>query len=194
MNFLAHIYLSGENIPLSIGNFIADAVKGTHYKNYPEQIKQGILLHRKIDTFTDKHPIVRQSKNRLSPIYGLYNGVIIDILYDHFLAANWQKYSVIDLEKYVQTFYKNLKSYEDLLPAKILKLMPIMIQQNWLLNYATIPGIEKILSQMNNRTKGKSKMHLAINDLKQNYTHLENDFYIFFEELTNYTYSLLLTK
>ena len=93
MNFRAHIYLSGENEPLKIGNFIADSIRGNSYLDYPEDLKNGILLHRYIDTFTDAHPIYRKSKHRLHEKYGHYSGVIMDIVYDHFLAKNWNKYS-----------------------------------------------------------------------------------------------------
>ena len=90
MNFLAHIYLSGDDPELKIGNFIADAVKGKKYTTYPQKIQEGIILHRKIDSFTDAHPIVKKSASRLFSKYGHYNSVIVDILYDHFLAKNWK--------------------------------------------------------------------------------------------------------
>ena len=93
MNFLAHIYLSGNNDMLKIGNFMADSVRGHHYLDYPDEIRKGILLHRYIDTFTDAHPIYRKSKHRLHEKYGHYSGVIMDIVYDHFLAKNWNNYS-----------------------------------------------------------------------------------------------------
>ena len=71
MNFLAHIYLSGEDQELKIGNFIADSVKGKKFAQFPERIQQGITLHRKIDSYTDSHPIVRESVLRLFPKYEL---------------------------------------------------------------------------------------------------------------------------
>ena len=57
MNFLAHIYLSGNNDLIKIGNFMADGIRGKDYLKFPEQVKNGILLHRQIDTFTDAHVI-----------------------------------------------------------------------------------------------------------------------------------------
>ena len=102
MNFLAHIYLSGDNEELKIGNFIADSVKGKQYLEYPPGIIDGIVLHRAIDTFTDTHPIVSRSVERLFERYGHYSRVIVDILYDHFLAANWKDYSDIPLKGQIQ--------------------------------------------------------------------------------------------
>lgn len=93
MNYLAHIYLSGEDDQLKIGNFIADSVKGRKFIGFPHQVKNGIILHRAIDTYTDSHPVVKKSVHRLFPVYSHYSAVIVDILYDHFLAANWHEYS-----------------------------------------------------------------------------------------------------
>ena len=88
MNFLAHAVLSFENPELMVGNFIADFVKGNDYLQYQDPVKRGILLHRDIDQFTDQHPTVRLSKSRLYDAFGHYAGVIVDMYYDHFLAAN----------------------------------------------------------------------------------------------------------
>jgi acyl carrier protein phosphodiesterase len=183
MNYLAHIYLSGDNDLITIGNFIADGIKGKSYKKQPLAIQIGILLHRNIDTFTDAHPIVRQSTKRLHEKYGHYSGIIVDILYDHFLAKNWTKYSQIPLENYVDTFYDSLEDNYNLLPLRIQKMMPYMLADNWLLSYASIEGISRVLDGMNRRTKNKSGMDEAVNELEVFYTEFENEFTAFFEEL-----------
>lgn len=183
MNFLAHIYLSGNNKMVTIGNFMADGIYGESYKNYPTDIQKGILLHREIDTFTDAHYIVRQSTKRLHENYSHYSGVIVDILYDHFLAKNWNAYSTISLEVYVDTFYNVLEGHFEILPLRIQRLMPFMIADNWLLNYSKIEGIQRVLEGMNRRSKYKSNMNEATKDLKKFYSEFENEFTLFFEEL-----------
>lgn len=183
MNFLAHIYLSGEDEELIIGNFIADSVKGKKYLQYPEGIKKGIILHRAIDYFTDTHPVVRQSISRLFEVYGHYSGVIVDILYDHFLAKNWKEYALIPLEEFTQNFYKLLQENIETLPKPTQLFMPYMIKDNWLLSYASVEGIGQILKQMNERTKKRSQMHLAIKELELHYDDFENEFTIFFKDL-----------
>ncbi|MDY7395064.1 ACP phosphodiesterase [Aureibaculum sp. 2210JD6-5] len=188
MNFLAHIYLSGDNDELKIGNFIADGIRGKRYKKYPLDIQRGILLHRQIDSFTDAHPIVRKSKKRLHPRYRHYDGVIIDILYDHYLAKNWSNYSQTPLKDTAQEFYALLEFNYDLLPNKIQNLLPYMIKGDWLYNYRTLEGIENVLIGMNRRTKNISKMNLAIEDLNLYYTEFENDFKVFFEDLRVFSY------
>lgn len=192
MNFLAHIYLS-NNIPLvSIGNFIADGIKGKEYKSFPKDIQIGILLHREIDTFTDAHPTVRQSTKRLHQNYSHYSGVIVDILYDHFLAKNWNRYSNMPLELFVSDFYDLLEVHFELLPKRIQQMIPYMIADNWLLNYANIEGIQKVLDGMNRRTKNLSGMNNATSELITYYSEFENEFTEFFEELRTFSSSKLL--
>lgn len=183
MNFLAHIYLSGDNEMITIGNFIADGIKGKRYQTYPNAIQVGVLLHREIDTFTDAHPTVRLSTKRLHPRYGHYSGVIVDILYDHFLAKNWSSYSEIPLKIYVDDFYESLRIHNDLLPSRIQKMMPYMLSDNWLLNYAKIEGIQNVLNGMNRRTKNIVGMDRATDELKEFYHEFEAEFTSFFEEL-----------
>ena len=183
MNYLAHIYLSGDNEIVTIGNFIADGIKGKHYKKRKRDIQIGVLLHRHIDTFTDAHKTVRKSTKRLHKNYGHYSGVIVDILYDHFLAKNWRDYSDIPLENYANSFYDSLETHYDLLPLRIQKMIPYMLADNWLLSYASIDGISRVLSGMNRRTKNISGMDKAVNELEEFYEEFENEFTLFFDEL-----------
>lgn len=186
MNFLAHIYLSGDDDNLKIGNFIADSVKGKSYVKFPKEIQKGIILHRAIDFYTDTHPIVRKSAARLFERYKHYNGIIVDILYDHFLALHWKKFSATELDVYVADFYNLLQENYHVLPKRIQQFMPYMLKDNWLLSYATIDGIGKILYQMNQRTKNVSQMNFAVEELEEFYTEFELEFLSFFEELRNF--------
>lgn len=186
MNFLAHIYLSGDNEMVTIGNFIADGIKGKKYRKYPIDVQIGILLHREIDTYTDAHKIVRKSTKRLHKNYGHYSGVIVDILYDHFLAKNWDDYCDEPLADYIENFYDSLRNNFEMLPTRIQKLMPYMIADNWLLSYAEIGGIKRVLEGMNRRTNNKSKMNEATKELRKYYIEFEDEFTHFFRELQNF--------
>jgi acyl carrier protein phosphodiesterase len=183
VNFLAHIYLSGENDNLKIGNFISDFIKGNKYEHFSKEIQNGIYLHQQIDTFTDAHKVVRKSKRRLHERYGHYDGVIIDVFYDYFLAKNWKDYSPIPLDKYEQNFLDLMQQNFDLLPKPVQHILPYMQTQRWLTAYATFEGIEKALIGINKRTKYKSQMHLAIEDLEIHNNEFEADFTTFFKDL-----------
>ncbi|THF52682.1 DUF479 domain-containing protein [Flavobacterium supellecticarium] len=186
MNFLAHIYLSGDDDLIKIGNFMADGIRGNDYRNFNPDIQKGILLHRAIDTFTDTHPIFRKSKHRLHEAYGHYSGVIMDVFYDHFLAKNWDRYSETPLETYVAAFYSSLKEHYDLLTEKTKGLMPYMIERNWLVSYASIDGIATILFQMDQRTKNRSRMQYSVRELQEYYVNFEIEFTLFFDEIKQF--------
>lgn len=193
MNFLAHIYLSGDNDLIKIGNFMADGIRGRQYEKYPLEIQKGIILHRAIDTFTDAHPIFRQSTKRLHQNYHHYAGVIVDVFYDHFLAKNWNTYSDERLEDFVARFYQSLSDNKSVLSERTLMVMPYMFEQNWLVSYQTVEGINRILTQMDHRTKNLSKMRFATNELSEFYSEFENEFTKFFEELITYSNTKIIT-
>lgn len=192
MNFLAHIYLSGDNDLVKIGNFMADGIRAKDYLSMADAIQIGVLLHRQIDSFTDAHPVFRQSTQRLHPKYHHYAGVIVDIFYDHFLAKNWLQYSNEPLADYVNRFYESLLQNSKLLTERTLFLMPVMRRDNWLVRYQTVAGIEFILKQMDSRTKMKSKMSFAAEDLRLNYADYEAEFSVFFEDLTDFAVKKLI--
>ena len=107
----------------------------------------------------------------------------MDIFYDHFLAKNWSDYSDIPLEDYIQSFYKLLLDNFDILPENIQKMAPIMMEGNWLLIYADLDGIDRVLAGMNRRTKNRSGMDTAGRELKEFYTLFEADFKLVINDL-----------
>ena len=168
---------------------MADSIRGNKYKHLPARIQKGIHLHRAIDTFTDTHPIPRQSSKKLHKRYSHYSRVIVDIFYDHFLAKNWRMYSDIPLGDFVADFYALLQENFNLLPTGVKRMMPYMIADNWLVNYAGIEGIGRVLNGMNRRTDHKSGMNLAIEELMVHYADFEDEFTLFFKELESYAHN-----
>ena len=193
MNFLAHIYLSFGDEEITIGNFIADSIRGNKFKHLPARVQKGIKLHRHIDTFTDAHPTVRKSTKRLHENYGHYSGIIVDIFYDHYLAKNWKTYSETPLDVFVNNFYDLLEDNYEILPIGVQRMMPYMISDNWIFNYSKMDGIARVLNGMNRRTKNKSKMNFAILDLETHYDKFEKEFTSFFEELTAFSKQKYIT-
>lgn len=183
MNFLAHIYLSGDDDLIKIGNFMADGIRGKDYLQLPESVQKGVLLHRAIDSYTDAHPVFKQSTKRLHKRYHHYAGVIVDVFYDHFLARNWCDYHPRTLETYVDAFYQSLSAHEDILTEKTKNLMPYMVRHNWLVNYQYTEGIARILTQMDHRTKDISQMQHAHEELQEYYIDFEQEFKSFFADM-----------
>ncbi|NQZ75350.1 MAG: DUF479 domain-containing protein [Ekhidna sp.] len=183
MNFLAHIFLSGSNEQVLVGNFIGDFVKGSQMKEYGEEVQNGIRLHRSIDHYTDTHPVVLESKVRLRDQFRHYAPVIVDIFYDHFLAKFWGEFSQIPLLDFTRGFYHNIEKYSEILPKGVKHMLGYMSKDNWLYNYQYIEGIDRALSGMSRRTKFESKMEHASKALEENYEAFENEFRRFFPDL-----------
>jgi acyl carrier protein phosphodiesterase len=184
MNFLAHIYLSGDDQKLMVGNFIADFVKGRNaLAQFEPAIVRGIELHRTIDEFTDTHPIVSESKNRLRPKYRHYSGVIVDVFYDHFLSKNWNSYHDELLSDFADQVYSTIQSFDPILPSDVKYMLPYMIKGNWLVNYSKLEGIHRALSGMSHRTPYDSKMEQAVTDLEKHYEEFGAEFKAFFPAL-----------
>jgi acyl carrier protein phosphodiesterase len=189
VNFLAHIYLSGDDEELMLGNFIADFVKGKKKNDYPPRIRKGIELHRMIDDFTDHHPITSESKARLRPGYGKYAGVIVDLYYDHFLAAGFSSYSGMPLKEYSENTYRIISGYDSVLPEGVRYFLPFMIEKNWLLNYATIDGIGRALSGLSKRVSFENRMDESVRELRLYYEEFRSEFDRFFPELITFAAS-----
>jgi len=183
MNFLAHIYLSGDSKNILIGNFIGDYVKGKKFTGYPEEVIQGIMLHRKIDSFTDSHILTHSSKKIIAEKYGLYAGIVVDIYYDHFLSANWHLYSEIPLREYIQDRYRLLDSGFSIFPAGVKSWFPYFIKSNWLETYIHFNGLNMVFKRMSFRTSLPDHSEYAVSQLKENYDYLKENFLEFFTDL-----------
>ncbi|MEA5138088.1 acyl carrier protein phosphodiesterase [Arcicella rigui] len=190
MNFLAHIYLSGDNNDIKIGNFLGDFVKGNldniHNSHIKKEVLQGIALHRAIDSFTDSHEVVKQSIERLHPKYHKFSGIVVDMFYDHIFAKNFSEYSSIPLTAFSQTFYQLLIERKEEIPKSMDRLVNSMISRDWLSNYANYEGIEWSLRGISQRLKFKSGIEFAVEDLKNDYELYKKEFDIFFPTLINY--------
>lgn len=183
MNFLAHTHLSGFNEDIIFGNFIADSVKGKSYNKFRDDIVIGILHHREIDSFTDSHPIPKHSRDMIREHFGKFSGIVVDIYYDHFLARNWNNYHDEELSAFSSKVYQILARRFLLLPARIRRLLPFLIAQNWLNGYANMRDLARVFKGMDRRTGHISGMDKSIVVLENNYEALYDDFVEFYKEL-----------
>jgi acyl carrier protein phosphodiesterase len=186
MNFLAHLYLAGDDNELIIGNFIADFVKGKAIESYSEGIQQGIRMHRLIDMFTDAHPLIETGKVALRPQFRKFSGVVMDVFGDHFLANDWSKYSTVPLHDFTTRMYQLLAENESLLPERSLMTLKYMSKQNWLFNYQHLEGIRRALTGLSNRSTFESSMETAHLELSRNYYFYQNIFDEYLPELIKF--------
>jgi acyl carrier protein phosphodiesterase len=191
MNYLAHAYLSFNRPGILVGNMISDYVKGKKKYDYPEQIQQGIAVHREIDRFTDTHSATKAAKEIFRPAYRLYAGSLMDVIYDHFLALDQNEFTDESLKAFTINTYATLDQFIDHFPEKFSQMYPYMKAQNWLYNYRYRHGIEKSLAGVVRRAKYIEESDTAYLLFNEHYNKLKDLYQLFFPELKNMTINFL---
>ena len=186
MNYLAHIYLSGTDEAIVVGNFIGDYVKGSEYLKYPPNIRKGIVMHRRIDGFTDTHRIVHQTKQYFTPKYHKWAGIVVDILYDHFLINNWSKFCPVPLDEYKQDIFDVLQKYYPVLPERVKYFVSSFIQNDWIGIYSKPEGIVNVLYRMSMRTPLPDESLFAAEIFRKYYVQMNSEFLTYFPELIRF--------
>lgn len=188
MNFLGHAFLSFGDAEILTGNMMGDFVKGkAALEQYPEKIKKGILLHRKIDEFADHHPASARAKVWFRETYGLYSGPIIDILYDHFLA-NDPKHFVSEeaLQEFAQNVYQQLGEHQPYFTDMFTRVYTYMTTDNWLYNYRQVKGMEKAFKGLSRRATHMPPPDMAYRIFITHYHQLTQCYYEFMDDVINF--------
>ena len=194
MNYLAHLYLSEPDDDALLGALMGDFVKGPLDDRYAPAIMHGIALHRKIDTFTDAHPVVHTSKARVSTERRRYAGIMVDMFYDHFLARYWPEFSDEPLAAFTRHVYELLARRSDILPVRLRGMAPHMMRTDWLGSYAEIRSIRTALDNMGRRLKRKNRLMDSADELEQNYAGLEQDFRAFLPDVKDFARQEFTTR
>ena len=186
MNFLAHLFLSFDEPDIMIGNFIADMIKNKDVPTYSTGVQKGIILHRKIDSYTDGHPKVKEGTKLMQPYHSKYSPVVVDIFYDYLLSKNWEKYSKESLDDFAKRTYKILQSRMDEMPPNLKKRLPSMIAHDWLQGYSKEQGLRYTFERLKSRLSKPEQLDNVVENLFQHEAALNEGFNIFFPEMIEY--------
>lgn len=190
MNYLAHIFLSGNDHKLQLGNFIGDFVKGRKFEEYPDRIKKGIILHREIDSYTDNHPIFHETVSLLRPTFGRYSGIMADMYFDYCLATDFKSYSPTQsLDSLSRSFYLICICNYKILPDKVKSFILHFITTNRLKKYASIEGLEDSLRIMSEKKSSAINPELTIDFLTHNEPMIRDKFDQFMPEVIDFSKS-----
>ncbi len=187
MNYLAHIFLSGSDRRLQLGNFIGDFVKGNSYQQYPDSISNGIILHRKIDEFTDAHPFYREIIEYIRPEFGRYAGIMADMYSDFFLATDFTIYSPdLSLRKLSCNFYLTSLFYYRYLPFRVKKFIFHFIVTDRLRQYSNHRGLHDSLKIMSEHKSPAIKAIEGVDFLISNENLLRQKFHLFMPQVIQF--------
>jgi len=183
MNYLAHMLCCDQSPASMLGNFLADFVKGAVEGRFPSEVVEGIRHHRRADCFTDSHEVFGASRRLISGPRRRYAGVIIDVLYDHFLATNWDRYCSTGLDEFVGRVYENLGQHNVAVPHPVPMVIEKMAREDWLRSYRTVDGIDRTFQRISRRLVRENPLDSAIEELERNYDPLRDHFRSFFPQV-----------
>ena len=183
MNFLAHLYLAGDNEDHIVGQVLADFLERGWRDGVSDGVLWGVRLHQQADLFTDQHRVFRRSRARLPQHLRRYAGIAVDIFYDHLLATHWGRFHDAPLERFAQSRYRILEGRTDEMTARMRAALPIMIEHDWLTSYRRIEGMERALAGVSRRLKRPNPLAEAGAAFRADRDGFEQDFLAFFPDL-----------
>lgn len=188
MNYLAHLYLARHSGPAMLGALLGDFVKADITGQFDAPTATEILLHRRIDTYTDTHPITQEARELFTNGKRRYAGILLDVFYDHLLSTKWAAYSEVALPEFIRQFYVILDSHRETLPGHLADIAPRMIHQDWLGSYGDFQGVEIAVHRISTRlSRNGHLLREGLQDLQVNYSALSSGFDRFFPELMAFT-------
>ncbi|MDX8385402.1 MAG: ACP phosphodiesterase [Gallionella sp.] len=182
MNFLAHALLAGDKPALIVGGVIGDWIKGILPGTLPNDLAQGVALHRAIDNFAESNPAFRRSRTRCSAYRRRYAGVLVDIIYDHLLAKNWAEIHPQPLNEYCADVYSIIHDRLPDLPDSSHLGLKMMRREDWLTSYQDIDGIADVLARMSRRIKRTNPLAEGEQEFLADVDGFTSDFYEWLED------------
>lgn len=183
MNYLAHLYLAGDDPERRLGNILGEFVRGPDLSAWSPGMAAGIRQHRAIDSYTDNHPLVGHSRARLAPEFRRYGGILLDMVYDHFLARHWDRWHDETLTDFAAQVYRELDQYRGPQPGRMAEALAYMRRHDLLVAYRELPVLGRSLAGVGSRLTRDNPLHRALPELERHYLALEADFLAFFPEL-----------
>ncbi|VVO28717.1 Acyl carrier protein phosphodiesterase [Pseudomonas fluorescens] len=188
MNYLAHLHLGGQRPDQLLGSLYGDFVKGRLQGQFAPEVEAGIQLHRRIDVFTDRHPLVDIALGRFSDTRRRYAGIVLDVFFDHCLARDWRLYADQPLAQFTTDVYRVL-SREPQLPERLAKIAPHMVAHDWLGSYQEFEVLDQVLRGIARRLSRPEELAGAMQELRRLYEPLSEDFALFYPQLQDFAAS-----
>ena len=183
MNYLAHALLAGDDDGLLIGGLIADVHRRAGGGRPTPAVRAGIRLHHELDRFADGHALCRRSAARLQPACGRYAGVLVDVVYDHLLAADFHRLAGRRLPAFVAEVNARLQAARDRVPDGC---RDITRDVSWLADYAEIDGVRRSLARLARRSRFAEGFLGVLDVLAAERDALATEFESFFADARGY--------
>jgi acyl carrier protein phosphodiesterase len=188
MNYLAHLHLGGHTPEQLLGSLYGDFVKGSLEGRFSPETTAAIVLHRRIDRYTDSHPLVLAALRLFPAARRRYAGIVLDVFFDHLLARHWRDYHPQTLDHFTARVYQALRD-EPALPGRLAQMAPHMIADDWLGSYRDFRVVEQVLNGISRRLSRPEGLSGAYAEVKALYGPLSEVFRLFYPELQTFARS-----
>ena len=189
MNHLAHVFLAGPDTDLQLGGLLADFWRGAPDPAWRTAVRTGVALHRKIDSYTDGHPVVVRLRDCFEPPFRRYAGILLDIYFDHALARRWSAYSSEPIDAVSARALNLVDENRDWLPPDLLRFAGYMRANGLFGAYARREMIEAVLIGVSRRLRHANPLAEASPAVWANVESLDVGFEEFFPELVGFAQS-----
>jgi len=183
MNFLAHSLFGYNDAALITGQFCGDFVRGSDLSGFPSGIELGIRLHRRLDAFTDAHDALKPAKVSLGADKRRVSGIIVDVMFDHWLAVNWSKFSHLSLDEHAGTVQQAIRGHQDHIPDTLARFMRILHNEKILESNADLGAIAITLVRLSRRSPRFANLTMSVAELEPLAAELDVAFTEFYPEL-----------
>ena len=187
MNFLAHVFLGRAQPSAIVGQLCGDFVRGSKLEGFSAPVQAAIRHHRSIDSYTDRHDTNVAARELFAAPHRRFAGIIVDVVYDHFLALDWDTYSDVPLDQYVDLVHESLASHDSMLPDNLKRFAPILRSEKILQNNRHRSHIDLTLQRLSQRRQSLLPLATAAPFMWQNEAALKQGFDAFFPELIAYS-------
>ena len=186
LNHLAHALLAGTDSDMLLGGMLGDFWRGAPDPSWRVGVTRGVILHRKIDVYTDRHEAVVAARNRFEAPYRRYAGILLDVYFDHVLARDALRESSDAMMSLSMRMLDLLDANRDWLPDDLNRFARYFRLAGLFASYAERATIENVLTGIGRRLKRDNPLATAGAILWENQTALDASFARFFPDLVRY--------
>lgn len=191
MNFLAHSLFGFNNTELTAGQFCGDFVRGSNLSHLPTGIERGIRLHRHLDQFTDSHEALTPVRQGIPGVRRRFGGIVIDVMFDHYLARRWEQISPVSLAAHAQSVHNALSEHVEHFPDGLRRFMQILKSEHILQNNIHLESIELTLTRIAGRSTQLESLSLTQAQLEPLRERLTEPFNAFYPDLQDAAHAYL---
>lgn len=183
MNHLAHLFLAPDEPVAVLGNLAGDFVHGRLDGRFDPRLEDGIRMHRRVDSFTDGHPVAGRSRRRFPERWKHTTRILVDVFYDRLFYEEWNLFSGLPFDEFRRNRYAQLEEVIDLAPGRLREFLPLMIRDDFLAASTTDERLARSLRRIASRLRSNWPLEEALVDFLRLHDALREDFLEFFPQM-----------